>query len=135
METEELLSTLTSLVEKSEARIDRTNAMIQQLTQICQNNIEVYDKHLTSLENSRNSAQESAMASLKLSADLAGTIARLRDDYQAQITSLKAELHTLRDNYRKELEEMRRDYKDLHASYRRLAERSAGGTNAEVKIG
>lgn len=135
METEELLSTLTSLVEKSEARIDRTNAMIQQLTQICQNNIEVYDKHLTSLENSRNSAQESATASLKLSADLAGIIARLRDDYQAQITSLKAELHTLRDDYRKELEEMRRDYKDLHAPYRRLAERSAGGTNAEVKIG
>lgn len=124
METEELLSTLTSLVEKSEARIDRTNAMIQQLTQICQNNIEVYDKHLTSLENSRNSAQESAMASLKLSADLAGTIARLRDDYQAQILNLQ-----------KEAEEMRRDYKDLHASYRRLAERSAGGTNAEVKIG
>lgn len=124
MEIDELLSTLTSLVEKSEARIDRTNAMIQQLTQVCKNNIEVYDKHLTSLENSRNSAQDSATASLKLSTDLAGIITRLRDDYQAQIASKT-----------KEIEDMQRDYKDLTASYRRLAERGLGGSMAEVKIG
>lgn len=124
MDNEQLQTTLLDLVEKSEARIDRTNAMIQQLTNTCQNSIEVYDKHLTSLEESRNVAQESAMASLKLSTELTAIIARLRDDYQAQIVTLKTEL-----------QDIRCENKDLSSSYRRLAERfAASGSSAEVNI-
>lgn len=135
MDSEKIYQDFLSLVEKSEARIDRTNDMIQSLARTCERNIEIYDKHLTSLEEARNLAQANAANSIEMSKNLTDLLTNLRNDYQVHLTALKGELHMLKDEYRKEMEEMRRDYKDLSASYRRLAERVAGGgSRSEVKI-
>lgn len=135
MDSEKIYQDFLSLVEKSEARIDRTNDMIQSLARTCERNIEIYDKHLTSLEEARNLAQANAANSIDMSKNLTDLLTNLRNDYQVHLTALKGELHMLKDEYRKEMEEMRRDYKDLSASYRRLAERVAGGgSRSEVKI-
>lgn len=134
MSSEDLYINLLSLIERSEERIDRTNGMIEQLASTCAKNTEMYDKHLCSLEQSRNIAQENAAASIEVSKNLSDMIALLRKDYQDQLTSLKAELHSLTNEYRKEMDEIRRDYKELSASYRRLAEHGIGGSKSEVKI-
>ena len=135
MDSEKIYQDFLSLVEKSEARIDRTNDMIQSLARTRERSIEIYDKHLTSLEEARNLAQANAANSIEMSKNLTDLLTNLRNDYQVHLTALKGELHMLKDEYRKEMEEMRRDYKDLSASYRRLAERVAGGgSRSEVKI-
>lgn len=135
MDSEQLYENLLTLIERSEARIDKTNEMVQALARTCERNIEIYDKHLTSLEEARNLAQANAANSIEMSKTLTDLLTNLRNDYQVHLTALKGELHMLKDEYRKEMEEMRRDYKDLSASYRRLAERVAGGgSRSEVKI-
>ncbi len=135
MDSERLYENLLTLIERSEARIDKTNEMIQSLARTCERNIEIYDKHLTSLEESRNTAQENAEKSIEMSKSLTDLLTNLRNDYQIHLNALKGELHMLKDDYRKEMEDMRKDYKELSASYRRLAERVAGGSSrSEVKI-
>lgn len=134
MNTEDLYNSLLTLVERSEARIDKTNEMVQQLTSTCARNTEMYDKHLTSLEESRNVAQENAARSIEVSKNLTELLTILRNDYQGQLESLRKELHTMKDEYRKEMREIRDDYRKLTDSYTRLAENGAGGSKAEVKI-
>lgn len=135
MDSKQLYENLLTLIERSEARIDKTNEMVQSLARTCERNIEIYDKHLTSLEVSRNTAQENAVKSIEMSKNLTDLLTNLRSDYQTHLNSLRSELHMLKDEYRKEMEDIRKDYKDLSASYRRLAERVAGGSSrSEVKI-
>ena len=134
MDTDDLRLKLTALVERSEERIDKTNEMIAALVDITNRNQEMYDKHLTSLEESRNAAQNNAMKSIETSRNLTVMMENLREDYRTHLDSLRDELHRLRGEYRSEMQEMRHDYQELSASYRRLAERVAGSPKAEVKI-
>ena len=134
MDTDDLLLKLTALVERSEERIDKTNEMIVSLVNITNRNQEMYDKHLTSLEKSRNAAQDNAMKSIETSRNLTVMMENLSEDYRTHLDSLRDELHRLRGEYRSEMQEMRHDYQELSASYRRLAERVAGSPKAEVKI-
>lgn len=135
MTSEQLYQNLLALVEKSEARIDRTNEMVQTLARTCEHNLNMYDKHLSSLEQSRNAALENATNSINVSKDLTGIVARLRDDYQSQVKALKQEIEDLKKEYREELNDLKRDAKEMSASYRRLAERVVDGSSkAEVKI-
>lgn len=123
------------LVEKSEVQINRTYEMVAELSQTCKQNTEVYDKHLSSLEMARDRAQQSATDSVEVGKNLTDLLSKLREDYQAQLTALKAELHSLTNDYKMQLEDMRRDYKELSASYRRLAERVVGSSSkSDVKI-
>lgn len=134
MNTEEMYDALVALVEKSEARIDKTNAMVDRLSNICERNTEIYDKHLTSLEESRDRAQENAAVSIEVSKNLSDLMAVLRKDYQTQLSALKNELHMMRDTYQKDLDEMRKQYKSLEESYRKLAENAAGNVSTVVRI-
>jgi hypothetical protein len=134
MNSEELYENLLTLVERSEARIDKTNKMIQALSRTCDKNMDMYDRHITALEASRDLAQENAARSIGISENLTSLLNGLRCDYQSQLTALKAELHTLKGEYRDEMEEMRSDYRKLTASYTRLAERGTEGAKAEITI-
>ncbi len=134
MNTEELYENLLTLVEKSEARIDKTNKMIQALSRTCEKTMDMYDRHITALEASRDLAQENAARSISTSENLTAFLGNLRTDYEKQLSALKAELHSLKGEYREELEEMRSDYRKLTASYTRIAERGTEGSKAEVKI-
>lgn len=124
---------LLGLIEKSEARMEKTNDMVQTLAHTCARNTEVYDKHITSLEQSRDAAQKHASESIEESKNLTTMLEKMRGDYQAQLAALKAELHSMKDEYRGNLAEMRNDYKELSASYRRLVEgRSSMRTEVSV---
>lgn len=135
MTSEQLYQNLLALVEKSEARIDRTNEMVQTLARTCEHNLNMYDKHLSSLEQSRNAALENATNSINVSKDLTSIVARLRDDYQSQVKSLQEQIDTMRKEYREEINDLKREAKEMTSSYRRLAERVVDGSSkAEVKI-
>lgn len=135
MTSEQLYQNLLALVEKSEARIDRTNEMVQTLARTCEHNLNMYDKHLSSLEQSRNAALENATNSINVSKDLTSIVARLRDDYQSQVKSLQEQIDIMRKEYREEINDLKREAKEMTSSYRRLAERVVDGSSkAEVKI-
>ena len=121
---------LLTLLERSEARIDKLNNAAAQLADTCTKNIEMYDKHLTSLEHSRDEALTSVKNLTKLMRDM-------RDDYHAQVISLRNELHTLRDEYRKDLDCSRAEHRQLVQSLTKLAEQNgikSGSSKAEVTI-
>lgn len=111
---------------------ERTEQMVNRLSETCAKNMEMYDKHLSSLERSRDAALSNAQKALELSNELTSLMKGVREDYNAQLNALKAELHVLRDEYRAEAMEMRNDYRDLVNSYKRIAETS--GSRSEVTI-
>ena len=82
MDSEQLYENLLTLIERSEARIDKTNEMVQALARTCERNIEIYDKHLTSLEEARNLAQANAANSIEMSKNLTDLLTNLRNDCQ-----------------------------------------------------
>ncbi len=96
MDTDELRLELAALVERSEARIDKTNEMIASLVNITNRNQEMYDKHLTSLEESRNAAQDNAMKSIETSRNLIVMMENLREDYRTHLDALRAEVESLK---------------------------------------
>lgn len=51
-----IMATLLGLLKASEQRIDETNRMIQRMSEISSNYTDVYGKHLSSLEQSRDKA-------------------------------------------------------------------------------
>lgn len=135
VDTRQLYQNLLTLVERSEARIDRTHEMVFSLSRTCERNIEMFDKHITTLQQSRQVAEENAARSIDLCKTMTETIDTMAKEFREQLDSIKNEFHVLRDEYRSELEDVRRDYKEISASYRRLAERVVGGaSNAAVKI-
>lgn len=135
VDTRNLYQNLLTLVERSEARIDRTNEMVLSLSRTCERNIEMYDKHITSLQQSRQVAEENAAKSTEACKALADAINKLREDYEQKLEAVITEFSQSKEEFRRELNEIRLDYKETSASYRRLAERVVtGGSNAEVKI-
>lgn len=133
MDEDELLKAVTLAYERSEERLDKTNEMIQMLAKTCSTNMEIYDKHLLSLEESRNIAEQNAQRSMEICQSLSKTITNQRDDYRSHIGALRDELHRLRDEYIGEMKIMREGYKSLTESYTRLAEKF-NGSKSEVKI-
>lgn len=133
MDEDELLKAVTLAYERSEERLDKTNEMIQMLAKTCSTNMEIYDKHLLSLEESRNIAEQNAKRSMEICQSLSETITNQRDDYHSHLGALRDELHRLRDEYIGEMKIMRDEYKSLTESYTRLAERF-NGSKSEVKI-
>lgn len=134
MAPDDLYLKLASLVERSEERAEKLDKMVASLNDTCRINMEIYDRHLTSLESSRDQAQQNSYVSIETLKSLTIIMENMRDDYRTHLDALRDELHRLRDEYIEELQDIRKGYKELAASYRRLAERVAGSPKAEVKI-
>lgn len=69
MSCEERYSKLLELVERSESRIDRTNAMIEKLTACISNVSVMYDEHWKDIEHSRNIVLEQNSKLIKIVED------------------------------------------------------------------
>lgn len=133
MNNDKLYEVLQALIEKNDERMDKTMQMVTMLVETCSKNMEVYDKHLYSLEQSRNIAQENAAKSIEVNKNLTEMMTNQREDYQSHLAALREELHRLRDEYRIEVRELHDGYQALTQAYTRLAERS-GGSKSEVNI-
>ena len=113
--------------------IDRASAMSAELTRTCKLNMDVYDKHLVSLEESRDRAEKEAAESIATIKELTSLMTTMRNDYKEQVASLRSELHLLRDEYKSQLAEAMEGYRKLTESYTRLAEEQRG-SRSEVNI-
>lgn len=131
---EKLIPSVAEMLRSSEGRIDQAQKMVQQLSDACSMNMEIYDKHLTSLEACRNEAMSLLNQSSDLNKSLSASLRNQRDDYERLLDSLRKELHMLKNEYRKEMAAMRSDYRKLAQSYTRLAESESGGPRATVQV-
>ena len=113
--------------------IDRASAMSAELTRTCKFNMDVYDKHLVSLEESRDRAEKEAAESIATIKELTSLMTTMRNDYKEQVASLRSELHLLRDEYKSQLAEAMEGYRKLTESYTRLAEQQRG-SRSELNI-
>ena len=113
--------------------IDRASSMSAELTRTCTLNMDVYDKPLVSLEESRDRAEKEAAESIATIKELTSLMTTMRNDYKEQVASLRSELHLLRDEYKSQLAEAMEGYRKLTESYTRLAEQQRG-SRSEVNI-
>lgn len=120
-----VMTTLLGLLKASEQRIDETNRMIQRMSEISSNYTDVYGKHLSSLELSRDKAL----------------------DCSARLVSANTELTEQLATARKELDDVRKDYserlngtlarnRDLIDKYTKLSEsivKLSGRSSTELR--
>ena len=123
------------MLERLEARIDRTNTMIVKLVDDCKSVETAYTSHVASLQSSRDisqrnnarlfAANERMMRMMETArADSAKERERfdnLIDDLEESMKSLKEELHKSTDKYWR-----------LQEDYRRLAECLTGSRNYTI---
>lgn len=119
MKSESLNDSMLELLARSEKRIDQTNSMIKTLAETCNKNMMMYDKHLESLEKSRDKAQCSNEMAMHANAELIKVV----DDYR----------HALKRT-RKELSESREDYRKLNEAFLRMADSMRVSNNTDIKV-
>lgn len=120
-----LLKSFSRMLENSEARIDRTNAIINKLTNACKSVENAYTSHVSSLQSSRDTSQKNNAKLISLLDRLTSSFEKEREDKQRRIEmlesdklALKEQLHSATDKYWK-----------LQEDYRRLAESLTGSRN------
>lgn len=130
-----VLLEIIKMLERSEARIDRTNTMIEKLVDACKSIETAYTSHVASLQSSRDisqrnnvrlfAANERMMRMMETArADSAKERERfdnLIDDLEESMKSLKEGLHKSTDKYWR-----------LQEDYRRLAECLTGSRNYTI---
>ena len=123
------------MLERSEARIDRTNTMIEKLVDACKSVETAYTSHVASLQSSRDISQRNNVRLIAAKermtrmmetarADSAKERERfdnLIDDLEESMKSLQEELHKSTDKYWR-----------LREDYRRLAECLTGSRNYTI---
>lgn len=130
-----VLLEIIKMLERSEARIDRTNTMIEKLVDACKSVETAYTSHVASLQSSRDISQRNNAKLITANermtrmmdtarADSAKERERfhnLIDDLEESMKSLKEELHKSTDKYWR-----------LQEDYRRLAESLTGSRNYTI---
>lgn len=112
------------MLKESEGRIADTHEMVQKLADTCKANMEMYDKHLSSLEASRDRSQQSAAELVKTHRELTEIVKAQRDDYTAAIADLK-----------RRLERKEKEYEELMKSFIRLTDKiSLVGSSSSVTM-
>lgn len=101
---EELIPVFVKMLQESEERIKSTNEMVNKLTEVSANTIHMYDKHLASLERSRDSAQRSVEDLIKANLELTKAGEKSKEDCRFMIQGYKDELHSAKDMYNNLLE-------------------------------
>lgn len=106
------------MLERSEARIDRTSRITEELTRACKSVETAYTSHVSSLQFSRDTSQKNNAKLISLLDRLTSSFTKESEDKQRRIemleadkNALRAQLHSATDRYWK-----------LQEDYRRLAE-------------
>lgn len=115
---ESVVKIFSDMLERSDARIDRTNSIIEELTKACKSVETAYTSHVSSLQSSRDTSQKNNAKLISLIDRLTSSFTKESEDKQRRIEmlesdklALKEQLHSATDKYWK-----------LQEDYRRLAE-------------
>lgn len=115
---ESVVKIFSDMLERSEARIDRTSNIVEELTKACKSVETAYTSHVSSLQSSRDTSQKNNAKLVSLLDRLTSSFAKESEDKQRRIEileadklALKEQLHSATDKYWK-----------LQEDYRRLAE-------------
>lgn len=120
-----LLKSFSRMLESSEARIDRTNAIINKLTNACKSVENAYTSHVSSLQSSRYTSQKNNAKLISLLDRLTSSFEKEREDKQRRIEMLEADKLALKE----QLHSATDKYWKLQEDYRRLAESLTGSRN------
>lgn len=120
-----LLKSFSRMLESSEARIDRTNAIINKLTNACKSVENAYTSHVSSLQSSRDTSQKNNAKLISLLDRLTSSFEKEREDKQRRIEMLEADKLALKE----QLHSATDKYWKLQEDYRRLAESLTGSRN------
>lgn len=124
-EGEDEFTMLLKMLEKSEARIDRTNVMISRLVDACKSVENAYTSHVGSLQSSRDTSQKNNAKLISLLDRITKSIEREKDELQRQNALLEKDKNALRSQLHSATEK----YWKLQEDYRRLAESLTGSRN------
>lgn len=115
---ESVVKIFSDMLERSEARIDRTSRIVEELTKACKAVEIAYTSHVSSLQSSRDTSQKNNAKLISLIDRLTSSFTKESEDKQRRIEileadklALKEQLHSATDKYWK-----------LQEDYRRLAE-------------
>lgn len=109
-----VMATLLGLLKASEQRIDETNRMIQRLSEISSNYTDVYGKHLSSLELSRDKALDCSARLVTANTELTEQLADIRKELNGTIA-------------------MNRDLIDRYTKLSEAIVRNSGRSSAELR--
>ena len=109
-----VMATLLGLLNASEQRIDETNRMIQRLSEISSNYTDVYGKHLSSLELSRDKALDCSARLVTANTELTEQLADIRKELNGTIA-------------------MNRDLIDRYTKLSEAIVRNSGRSSAELR--
>lgn len=124
-EGEDEFTMFLKMLEKSEARIDRTNVMISRLVDACKSVEKAYTSHVGSLQSSRDTSQKNNAKLISLLDRITKSIDREKDELQRQNALLEKDKNALRSQLHSATEK----YWKLQEDYRRLAESLTGSRN------
>lgn len=113
------------MLERSEARIDRTSRITEELTMACKSVETAYTSHVGSLQFSRDTSQKNNAKLISLLDRITKSIEREKDELQRQNALLEKDKNALRSQLHSATEK----YWKLQEDYRRLAESLTGSRN------
>lgn len=113
------------MLERSEARIDRTSRITEELTRACKSVETAYTSHVSSLQFSRDTSQKNNAKLISLLDRLTSSFTKESEDKQRRIEMLEADKNALRE----QLHSATDRYWKLQEDYRRLAESLTGSRN------
>lgn len=128
---EEITPTFLAMLHESESRITSMNDMMQKLVSACHDNQLMYDKHLSSLEQSRDRAQQQV-------SDMIKSNMALEANATATINSLREDSRYIVQGYKDELKSAKQMVNHANDALMRMAESgksSSQGNKTEVTIG
>lgn len=116
---ESVVKIFSDMLERSEARIDRTSNIVEELTKACKSVETAYTSHVSSLQSSRDTSQKNNAKLISLLDRLTSSFTKENEDKQRRIEMLEADKLALKE----QLHSATDKYWKLQEDYRRLAER------------
>lgn len=115
---ESVVKIFSNMLERSEARIDRTSRITEELTKACKSVETAYTSHVGSLQFSRDTSQKNNAKLISLLDRLTSSFTKESEDKQRRIEMLEADKLALKEQLHSATEK----YWKLQEDYRRLAE-------------
>lgn len=115
---ESVVKIFSDMLERSEARIDRTSRIVEELTKACKAVETAYTSHVSSLQSSRDTSQKNNAKLVALIDRLTSSFTKENEDKQRRIEMLEADKLALKE----QLHSATDKYWKLQEDYRRLAE-------------
>lgn len=115
---ESVVKIFSDMLERSEARIDRTSRIVEELTKACKAVEIAYTSHVSSLQSSRDTSQKNNAKLISLIDRLTSSFTKESEDKQRRIEMLEADKLALKE----QLHSATDKYWKLQEDYRRLAE-------------